>query len=82
MTFKLKIKKHALKFIKKLPKKDKQRLRILFEKLKLEPIPYKDYDIVKLKGLKNYFRIRIGALRVMYEVLWEKIRYNYSFCWA
>ncbi|MEX0567907.1 MAG: type II toxin-antitoxin system RelE/ParE family toxin [Candidatus Njordarchaeota archaeon] len=27
---------------------------------------------MKLRGLKNYFRIRIGALRVMYEVLWEK----------
>ncbi len=42
------------------------------EKFKSEPIPYKDYDIVKLRGLKNHFRIRIGALRVMYEVLWEK----------
>ena len=27
---------------------------------------------MKLRGLKNHFRIRIGALRVMYEVLWEK----------
>lgn len=53
MTFRLKIKKHALKFIKELPKKDKQQLRILFEKLKLELIHYRDYDIVKLKGLKN-----------------------------
>ena len=72
MTFKLKIKKHALKFIKKLSKKEKQLLKALFNRLKSEPIPYRDYNVVKLKGLKNYFRIRIGTLRIVYEILWEE----------
>lgn len=72
MTFKLKIKKRALKSIEKLSKKEKQQLKVLFEKLKSEPIPSRDYDVVKLRGLQNHFRIRIGTLRIVYEVLWEE----------
>jgi len=72
VIFKLKIKKRALKFIEKLSKKEKQQLKALFEKLKSEPIPYRDYDVVKLRGLQNHFRIRIGTLRIVYEVLWEE----------
>jgi len=72
VTFKLKIKKRALKFIEKLSKKEKQQLKVLFEKLKSEPIPHRNYDVVKLRGLQNHFRIRIGTLRIVYEVLWEE----------
>jgi len=44
----------------------------LFKILKSNPIPYKKYDVAKLKGYRNTYRIRLGKLRVIYEVDWAE----------
>ena len=73
-AFEIRIKKKALKFISDLGSKEKVKLRDAFIKLKENPVPVKSLDIVKLSGKKNVYRIRIGRVRVLYEVLWrEKI---------
>ncbi|RLE92294.1 MAG: hypothetical protein DRJ55_04680 [Thermoprotei archaeon] len=50
----------------------KDRLIELFKILKSNPIPYKKYDVAKLKGYRNTYRIRLGKLRVIYEVDWAE----------
>ena len=71
MSFQVNIKKKALKFVSKLDKKDKERLRKALLLLKEDPIPIKLLDVAKIKGEKNTYRIRVGKIRVLYEVLWN-----------
>ena len=34
-------------------------------------MPADIYDVKKLRGLKDTYRVRIGDLRLIYEVLWD-----------
>jgi len=38
------------------------------------PIPAEHYDIKKLKGHVDTFRARIGDVRIIYEILWDRKR--------
>lgn len=71
MSFQVNIKRKALKFVSKLDKKDKERLRKALLLLKDDPVPIKLLDITKIKGEKNTYRIRVGKIRALYEVLWK-----------
>jgi len=35
-------------------------------------IPFRGVDVCKLKGYDNTYRIRVGKLRMVYEVLWAE----------
>ncbi len=39
--------------------------------LKIDPIPAKRYDVKKMRGVKDTFRIRIGDIRIVYTILWK-----------
>ncbi|RLF16916.1 MAG: type II toxin-antitoxin system RelE/ParE family toxin [Thermoprotei archaeon] len=67
--FKLKIKRKALKSIKQYPQY-RERLIELFQTLKRNPIPFREYDVAKLRGYRDVYRIRIGKLRVIYQINW------------
>ncbi|MHB1830413.1 MAG: type II toxin-antitoxin system RelE family toxin [Candidatus Micrarchaeaceae archaeon] len=70
MAFEVRVKAPALKFIAALDRKRKQRIQDLVLKLKGEPVPAKDFDVIKLGGYDSHYRIRIGDIRMVYEVLW------------
>jgi len=53
-------------------KKRKNRVKEALLNLKNDPLPLRKLDISKLKGYENIYRIRIGALRIVYEVLWTE----------
>ena len=36
--------------------------------LKVDPIPYKVYDVSKLHGFNDAYRVRIGDIRLVYRV--------------
>lgn len=57
----------SLKFFRKLPAKEKQGLLSKLEKLQSDPFA-KTLDITKLATTKRSFRLRIGAIRAVYEV--------------
>ncbi|RLF37482.1 MAG: hypothetical protein DRN03_02290 [Thermoplasmata archaeon] len=42
--------------------------------LKSDPIPFRKFDVAKLKGCENTYRIRNGDLRIVYEVNWDEKR--------
>ena len=56
------IKKHAKKFIDRLPQNDRRRLVAAIEQL------LNGEDIKKLKGYKDLLRLRVGDYRVIYSV--------------
>jgi len=68
--FEVKVKRRAARALERLP--EHYRLRVLeaLDKLRVNPIPFKDYDIKRLKGFEDTFRIRIGDIRVVYTINW------------
>lgn len=68
--FEVNAKNSVLKFIKKTDSKTKQRLKDIIITLKDNPVPVRVYDVAKLKGFDSMYRLRIGSLRLVYEVFW------------
>jgi mRNA interferase RelE/StbE len=68
--FEVNAKNSVLKFIKKTDSKTKQRLKDIIITLKDNPVPARIYDVSKLKGFDSMYRLRIGSLRLVYEVFW------------
>ena len=73
--FELTVSQRAKKSSKKL---DYQKHRIieLLLVLRENPVPAEQYDIKKLQGFKDTFRVRIGDVRIIYEVQWTKQTIN------
>jgi mRNA interferase RelE/StbE len=68
--FEVNAKNSVLKAISRLDSKGKARIREIIITLKENPVPFKVYDVAKLRGYDNMYRIRVGDLRMVYEVLW------------
>ena len=47
------------------------RVEDVLKYLVLDPVPAKNYDVRKLEGQKDTFRIRIGKIRIMYTIIWK-----------
>jgi len=68
--FKVRIKRKAARILERLPKEYRLRVLEVLDRLETDPIPYKDYDIKKLKGFEDTFRVRIGDIRIVYTIDW------------
>ncbi|MBC8525411.1 MAG: type II toxin-antitoxin system RelE/ParE family toxin [Candidatus Cloacimonetes bacterium] len=69
MKYKIQIEKDALNFLKKIKdRKIKDKIKDTISKLTYEPRPT---NVKKLKGLKNYWRIRIQNFRIVYKIIDE-----------
>lgn len=71
--FKVVLKRSAEKFLFRVNKKIRMKIFQVLKNLETNPIPFKVYDLVKLKGYKNRFRIRMGKVRIVYEFVPEKL---------
>ncbi len=70
-SFRVVLKKSAWSFLRKLHRSNPSyvmRIRELLILLEKIPLPIAEYDVKKLKGYENMFRVRIGDLRVIYYV--------------
>jgi mRNA-degrading endonuclease RelE of RelBE toxin-antitoxin system len=47
---------------------------LAFEALTQNPAPTPEYDVKKLSGMVNTYRIRIGEIHIEYEVDWDSKR--------
>ena len=74
MSFEILIKKSVKKFIFSLDQKIRNKIINLIEILASNPLPFRYFDLVKLKGYRNFYRIRIGKIRIIYEVDFDKRR--------
>ncbi len=50
----------------------RERLTELLTVLKQNPVPFREFDVVKLKGFRDTYRVRLGKLRVIYKVDWSQ----------
>ncbi|MBO3797329.1 MAG: type II toxin-antitoxin system RelE/ParE family toxin [Thermoproteota archaeon] len=67
MAFKVVLTRQALKSLEKLPPGMKQRVSEALDTLVQTPVPFRSFDVNKLKGYRNTYRIRIGGWRIIYE---------------
>lgn len=77
--FEIRFNNQPKKFIKKSDEKLKFRLRSLFKVLEFEPVPAREFDLKKISGLKEIYRIRLGKHRIEYFVSWEEKQINVLF---
>lgn len=63
---------NAYKEFHRLGEDYRKRTESILKILTIDPVPVRLYDIKKLKGLKNTFRIRTGKLRILYVIDWKE----------
>jgi len=68
MSYEILIHPRVAKAIKDLPKAHKVRLSEFIDALRENPVPFKKFDLKKLKGQKDRYRIRLGDFRLTYQV--------------
>jgi mRNA interferase RelE/StbE len=74
--FDITVAQRAQKGSKNLPEHLKRRIVELLLILRENPVPAEYYDVKKLKGLADTYRIRIGDFRIIYEISWDKAAVN------
>jgi mRNA interferase RelE/StbE len=72
--FRVEAKRKALRALERLNRERKGRIKEVILTLKNDPIPFRKFDVVKLRGYENAYRIRVGDLRIVYEVSWDERR--------
>jgi mRNA interferase RelE/StbE len=72
--FRVEAKRKALRALERLNRERKGRIKEVILTLKNDPIPFRKFDVVKLRGYENTYRIRVGDLRIVYEVSWDERR--------
>jgi mRNA interferase RelE/StbE len=77
--FRLRFSRRAHKALSEASPGLAKRLNDLLAELKTIPVPYTDYDVVKMKGYRDTYRIRIGDIRVVYEVNEAELVINIEF---
>jgi mRNA interferase RelE/StbE len=63
--YQVRLKKPAEKYLNKLNGKMYRAVRSKIEELKINPLPG---DAVPLKGYSHTYRIRLGSIRIIYEI--------------
>mgnify|MGYP003948256825 CR=1 FL=1 len=69
-NYKIKITATAEKFLKKIPKKDLQKVIETIQVLAISPFPD---GCRKLRGEEDFYRVRQGNYRIIYEVIDNKL---------
>jgi mRNA interferase RelE/StbE len=66
--FKVHLSTKAKKELEQLEKNLRRRIAKILEVLQLDPVPVRFYDVKKMVGVENTYRIRIGKIRIIYTV--------------
>jgi len=67
-VYKVVIHKRVTKELKSLQKAHLRRFSEFAEMLKVNPVPWREFDIRKIGGTENTYRARIGDYRVIYFI--------------
>ena len=69
MTYEVLIHPQVANNIRKLPRPQQEKIARLLNTLEFIAVPFKEFDIKKLKGQDNRYRIRLGNFRLIYEII-------------
>jgi mRNA interferase RelE/StbE len=68
LTYSIVIQKKAVRVLQSLPRTHLRKLSELLETLKVDPIPWKSFDVRKIEGIEDTYRVRIGDYRAVYFI--------------
>jgi len=71
--YKVILNKKVIKFLQRRSESEKKSIKRKIDLLKQNPIKNENLDIKQLKGVENVYRLRIGKIRLVYQVLNEKL---------
>lgn len=54
-----------------IEEKYRNKIAQIFKILSFDPVPAKLFDIKKLEGVDDTFRIRLGRIRIIYTIIWQ-----------
>jgi len=54
------------------PAEIKSRAMDALARLEQEPIPYKEYELRKVEGREETYRIRLSSFRIVYKIKWQE----------
>ena len=66
--FSVRVSNKAEKQVRDLDSKMRERVITLFKVLEESPVPARQYDLLKLGGKQDSYRIRLSSYRVLYTV--------------
>ncbi|MCD6509690.1 MAG: type II toxin-antitoxin system RelE/ParE family toxin [Thermoprotei archaeon] len=72
--FRVLVKRRAVRKLEELSEAYRNRVLKVLEILKANPLPSSHFDIKKLKGYQDTFRIRLGNIRIVYTIDWTSKR--------
>lgn len=67
------IHKKAAKFLKSRNLSTKNMIKKKLDLLREDPLSHSQLDIKKLRGVENVYRLRIGRIRIIYQVEKQKL---------
>ena len=60
------IHKKAVRSLTNTPERVLRKFYLILEILKTNPVPWKEFDVRKIKDSEDMYRIRIGSYRIIY----------------
>lgn len=69
--FFVKVVKKAEKSALKMPEHYRKRIKEVLKELEDNPVPAEVYDVKKMEGGEDDYRIRIGGIRIVYSIFWD-----------
>lgn len=72
MPFEVRSSKKINKELSDFDSNIKGKILELIVHLKYFPVPINKYDVVKVKGSEYTYRVRLGKVRIIYDVLWKE----------
>lgn len=69
--FTVDVKKTAEKYVRKADPKIRERFEELLVFLQTKPVPFPEYDVIKIAGTHAMYRVRLSGYRVQYAVDWN-----------
>lgn len=66
--YKIVVHKGVAKKLRAIAKAHLNKFALLLEILELNPLPWRDFDLKKIKGAENIYRVRIGDHRIIYFI--------------
>ncbi|MEK6843446.1 MAG: type II toxin-antitoxin system RelE/ParE family toxin [Candidatus Micrarchaeota archaeon] len=70
--FDVRLSNSVVKFLNRANPNLRKRVKAAYKILTENPVPASDYDLVKLSGSENKYRIRLSSYRLIYSVLWDE----------
>jgi len=68
--FRVRVKHRAARALENLPREYQLKVLKVLETLEENPLPSQEYDLRKLRGFEDTFRIRLGSIRLVYSIDW------------